>query len=349
MPVIMKIIFVLPLLLSAILANACSTFLLNINGRLLFGRNYDWVSGNGMLVTNYRGLSKTSLVAEGEKAVTWISKFGSISFNQYGKEFPHGGMNEKGLVVELMWLDAATYPSADNRGVVSELQWIQYQLDNCGTVEEVLATDKILRISNRNSVPLHFLVADAGGNAATVEFINGRLMAHKGKNLRQPVLTNTPYAEAIQKTTTGKDAANDNSVERFATACRMVQQLQTTGNKETAVDDAFGVLNKVAQGDFTKWKIVYDITARGIHFVASGKRKSLKLDAFDFACTAKPLYLDINTAKEGNLAAGFMPLTAAENKQFIQVSAKESKSYIDVSAESIERVAAYFGKAECKE
>jgi choloylglycine hydrolase len=32
------------------------------------------------------------------KTISWISKYGSITFNQYGREFPTGGMNEKGLV-----------------------------------------------------------------------------------------------------------------------------------------------------------------------------------------------------------------------------------------------------------
>jgi penicillin V acylase-like amidase (Ntn superfamily) len=27
------------------------------------------------------------------------------------KEFPNGGMNEKGLVVEMMWLDGTSFPT----------------------------------------------------------------------------------------------------------------------------------------------------------------------------------------------------------------------------------------------
>ena len=42
--------------------------------------------------------------------ISWTSKFGNVTFNQYGKEFPTGGMNENGLVIELMWLNEARYP-----------------------------------------------------------------------------------------------------------------------------------------------------------------------------------------------------------------------------------------------
>ena len=120
---------------------ACTTFFINKNGQLIFGRNYDWVSGTGMICTNLKGLSKTSLKTTGGNTINWVSKYGSITFNQYGKEFPTGGMNEKGLVVELMWADGSQYPAADSRPVLGVLQWIQYQLDNNATIEEVIVTD----------------------------------------------------------------------------------------------------------------------------------------------------------------------------------------------------------------
>src|SRR6186997_948097 len=110
------------------LSFACTTFFINKNGQMVFGRNYDWVTGNGMVCTNQRGLAKTSFKTKDGETVSWVSLYGSITFNQYGKEFPTGGMNEKGLVVELMWLDGTVYPKADNRAEISVLQWIQYQL-----------------------------------------------------------------------------------------------------------------------------------------------------------------------------------------------------------------------------
>jgi penicillin V acylase-like amidase (Ntn superfamily) len=30
-----------------------------------------------------------------------------VTFNQYGRNFPSGGMNEAGLVIELMWLEGS--------------------------------------------------------------------------------------------------------------------------------------------------------------------------------------------------------------------------------------------------
>src|SRR5688572_29038273 len=100
-----KFIAFMLLLVYSAAAFPCSTFLLNKDGQLVFGRNYVWVSGNGMLVVNTKGVKKMAQLTEGENPAKWVSKWGSITFNQFGKEFPHGGMNEAGLVIELMWLD----------------------------------------------------------------------------------------------------------------------------------------------------------------------------------------------------------------------------------------------------
>jgi penicillin V acylase-like amidase (Ntn superfamily) len=178
---------------------ACTTFFINKDGQMIFGRNYDWITGNGMVCTNLRGLSKTSDKTSDGATISWISKYGSITFNQYGKEFPTGGMNEKGLVVELMWLDGTKYPEADDRPAVGVLQWIQYQLDNCSTVDELIATDKTIRIASKGT-PLHYLVADSSGNVATIEFLDGKMKVHKGKELPFAVLTNDMYSSSLEQT-----------------------------------------------------------------------------------------------------------------------------------------------------
>ena len=190
---------------------------------MVFGRNYDWVSGSGMVNTNLRGLAKTSFQMREGKTISWVSQYGSITFNQYGKEFPTGGMNEKGLVVELMWLDETVYPAPDSRPAISVLQWIQYQLDNSTTIEEVIATDKILRIATVGATPLHYLVADKQGKAATIEFLDGRMIVYRGKDLSIPVLTNSTYQTSLSHFKSSSDGSVDgSSLGRFSRACSMV-------------------------------------------------------------------------------------------------------------------------------
>ncbi len=332
-------------------ATACTTFFINQNGQLLFGRNYDWVSGSGMVHTNLRGLAKTSFPMREGKTISWISKYGSITFNQYGKEFPTGGMNEKGLVVELMWLDETRYPVPDSRPAISVLQWIQYQLDNCATVEQVLATDKIVRIASVGTTPLHYLIADKQGNAATIEFLNGQMIVHQGKDLRVPVLTNNTYKESalyFESASTGS-ARNGNSLERFAKACSMVQQYNLK-TKDSPVDYSFDILREVAQRDFTKWSIVYDIKDSKIYFRTNSHQptRSVSFGSFNFACTGNPTAFNINTLTEGDVSARFSPYSSDLDLKIIQNSFLESGDRISVPAAYIQKINEYPAVIRCK-
>lgn len=331
---------------------ACSTFLLSKDGRYVFGRNYDWVTGNGMIITNARGVAKTSFMPGNTKGISWTSLYGSTTFNQFGKEFPHGGMNEKGLVVELMWLNETMYPAADERAALNELQWIQYQLDNCSTIEEVIATDKTIRINRAGAAPLHYLVADANGKAATIEFLNGNMIVHKEKELAFPVLTNTIYKDAVQQYKSQKDSKQlDNSVERFATACNMIQQYQSGNNGQDPVHYAFSILDKVSQKGYTKWSIVYDITNRQVYWITDEQpqRKQLSFSAIDFSCKGiSAPSLDLKSPHTGMVSKYLTPLSFEQNKSVITASARESRSQIDIQPASITRAAEFYKQVACK-
>jgi choloylglycine hydrolase len=352
----MKKLLWLLVLYFAIQANhACTTFLLNKNGQLAFGRNYDWLTGAGMVYNNLRGLAKTSLSPEGS-STSWVSKYGSVTFNQYGKEFPTGGMNEKGLVVELMWLSGSEYPKPDNRSSMMVLQWVQYQLDNCSTIEEVIATDAKVRISQTGNPPLHYLVADAKGNAATIEFLNGKTVVHKGSDLSIPVLTNTDYAtsakmakEAQTNSSVKSEVFNDNSLSRFANACSMVNTFQQTDVKKPIVDYAFDILNKVSQRNFTVWSIVYDITNKAVYFKtsASPQVKSLSFNEVKFDCISPLLSFDMNQSFKGNISKQFVPFTKEANEKLVQKSALESRREVKISEEEIRRTVDYAAAIKC--
>ncbi len=170
----------------------CTTFVLRQGNHIVFGRNLDWITGSGLIMTNPRYLQKTALIDVSQNPITWTSKYGSITFNQVGRDLPYGGMNEAGLVVEHMTLDETVYPSDDNRHTISACQWIQYQLDNYSTVEEVIKSDTLLRIIDPGS-KIHFLVCDKAGNVVSIEFINGKMVYHTGKDLPVEVLANSNY------------------------------------------------------------------------------------------------------------------------------------------------------------
>jgi len=349
----MKKLFTSALLyvITAHISLACTTFFINKNGQLVFGRNYDWITGAGMVCTNLRGLQKTSMKAEDGKTISWVSHYGSITFNQYGKEFPTGGMNEKGLVVELMWLDGTRYPEPDDRPAVGVLQWIQYQLDQSATVDAVIATDKLLRLTSKEP-PLHYLIADAEGNVATIEFLNGKMTVHKGKELPFPVLTNSTYDKSIQQTkgTIGNRPFTDNSIDRFAKACSMVKQFQTQDINTPVVDYAFSILNNVSQNDWTKWSIVYDITNRKISFKSHGfsNVKSISFSSFDFNCSSTSKMYNINQNITGEVSALFKNFSIDDSRPILETAIKESSSQVAISENVKEGILNYSREIKCK-
>ncbi len=285
---------------------ACTTFSFRDNkGNIIFGRNFDFPVGTGHIEINKRNLRKTAFVNPPEKPFEWVSKYGSITFNQIGKEFPYGGMNEAGLVIEQMWLQETQYPPVDNRPGLTDLQWIQYQLDNSKSVDEVIASDTLIRISPYSVSKLHFLVADAHGNVASIEFVGGRMVVHRGNNMPFPVLTNCTYDNSLaykQSIDKGENrefsAWTENSSGRFAKAAALIQEF--TGDRDI-VDYSFTILDSVAQAGSTQWSIVYDITNRIIRFKTQKNSgiQSLKLVDFDFSCDGPEIFAVISDTIRG--------------------------------------------------
>ncbi len=333
---------------------ACTTFCINKNGQIVFGRNYDWVTGAGIANTNQRGLFKTSMKVGNASTISWISAYGSITFNQYGKEFPTGGMNEKGLVVELMWLDGASYPAADNRPALGVLQWVQYQLDNAATVAEVIQSDTKIRI-DENDTPLHYLVADAAGNVAAIEFLNGKMMVHKEAELPFPVLTNDTYASSVQTARPIVEkgsgiSLNSNSLDRFVKACSMVKKFNETQMDVPVTDFAFSILDKVAQGSYTKWSIVYDISHKRIHFKTDANRnvKTIQFEVFDFACNNPATMFNMNQDGKGDISKQFILPDIKIKQQVLHQAVTGSSSRVTISKKEEEELLGYEAGVSCK-
>lgn len=326
-------------------ADACTTFCLRDDGRILFGKNYDWNVGDGLLVVNQRGLARTAGV-EGDKPASWVSRYGSVTFNQYGRDFPSGGMNEKGLVIELMWLEGVRYPTPDQRPAVDVLQWIQYNLDSHATVAEVLAADQKIRI--KGEVPLHYLVADRKGQVATVEFLDGRLVAHTGKDLPVAALTNSTYQQSETFRQTAKDPQGRGSLERFARAADRVAKFD--GEKGDAVAYAFETLDQVAQGSYTQWSIVYEIDRGRIHFRTQSHRpiRTLSLAGLDFDCGHPVRVLSLDKKVEGDVAGHLVPYTREINDGLVHASFRKTRFLASTPDAEIQKVVTYPEGAVCR-
>lgn len=313
-------------------AHACTTFCLKKGERAVFGKNYDWMVPDGLVIVNKRGVSKAASVMPPEKPAKWTSKFGSVTFNQYGREQPSGGMNERGLAIELMWLDETRYPDPDGRPGLGCLDWIQYQLDTHATVAEVVRHAGDLRVSSMAKI--HFLVCDKGGSCATVEFLDGKPVIHTGADLPMRVLTNDTYQNSLrylQRNPTG--ASGPGSLARFGRAAARVDAYKT-GDPVTY---AFQTLAAVAQGDYTQWSIVYDLQQGRVHWRThlNPRVRSVALADFNFSCVAPVKILDIHEG-QGKVAALFTNYTAERNRALVEAAFRKTPMLAEVPPEEIE-------------
>jgi choloylglycine hydrolase len=338
---------VLALALAPAPPRACTTFCFEQDGALVFGKNYDWGVDDGLVIVNKRGVAKRSVTEN--STLEWTSRHGSVTFNQYGREFPNGGINEKGLVLELMWLDETEYPAPDARGALPTLQWIQYQLDNAATVDEVLASDGRVRIQG-NVAKIHFLVADAGGNVAAVEFLDGKLVVHRGDDLPYRALTNDCYAHSVEYARSFNRAAHElstSSLDRFAVAALAAEAGPPKG--ATPVDAAFEVLARVAQGEYTQWSIVYDIAAMRVYFRTRAHPEVRWIDVtkLDFDCASPVRVLDLDAPLAGDVTGRFADYSYDANRRLVGASYAQTEFLRDVPAAALDELARYPDATRC--
>ena len=98
---------------------SCTAFCLDNGNRPVFGRNFDWSLGDALVIINKRGITKKAIstqTGDADKQFKWVSRYASATFNQFGREFPLGGMNEAGLVVAALMLDTTRMPQRQGSG-----------------------------------------------------------------------------------------------------------------------------------------------------------------------------------------------------------------------------------------
>lgn len=302
-------------LLVAAPAIACSAFLVEGGADFAVAKSYDWDVDTGVVIANRRGVAKKALVLDPrQRAHAWTSKYASVTFNQYGAEMPNGGMNEAGLVVEVLWLKASRYPDADERPVLNELQWIQWALDTQGTTAQLVAAAPTVRVAPAWA-KVHYFVCDGTRACATFEYIDGKLAVRSDLPFR--ALTNHTYDASAKYVAQkrSKMPRGTGSLERFA---RIAHARAQTNVGATA----FEYLDNVSQGSYSVWHIAYLPGQKQIQFrtYEHGAIKTVQVDKLGLGCADTPRLLDIQRAKGGDVTVEFVPYTTAANAALLRRS-----------------------------
>lgn len=319
---------------------------------MVLGKNYDWHLEFGYLMINKRHAAKTAMQAgtDKDKAATWTSRYGSVTFNQYGREFPMGGMNEAGLAVEIMMLDETEYPIPDSRPVIKNLQWVQYQLDRFATVAELIAGLSQVRIPPSETYGLHYFACDKTGQCASIEFLKGRTVVHTKETLPVPVLTNSTYQSslAFYKQVGSNSSASIGSLDRFARAAGLIRAFDPR-KSGALLDYAAAIQKSIAMGAYTKWSILYDFRNERIYFktLSEPELKYVDLRALDFSCRTPVKALDLNLDATGDVRALFGDYTRPMNYELIKKALKQTNLHTHDSDEWIRFRSAYPESTQC--
>lgn len=302
----------------------CSAYFLP-NGTL--GKNYDWYvkHGHAAVFVNPRRVFRTAMdlsPPEGGKPKEWTSRYGSVTFTQFGNGFPLSGMNEPGLSVEVLQLDDAEFPLPRwEEPYLNEAQFIQFILDTAANVDEAIALlPSIWMVQALSGV--HYLIADPSGASAAIEFIGGRTLVHRGAQ----VLTNGPYKDDMQ----GKN----NSFSRFTdwlpgpNSSRRFARLQAAAAEKRSVPDSLHEV-RIDHGATdavffrTQWTLIHHLQDRVIDFSnRGGSRLSVNLREFDFEKLRGTQVYDIDAHPRNqppiDVSSSMMPYHPAFNEALVQ-------------------------------
>ena len=281
----MKTLFIVTLLIAGMLTTytqACTRVVyLGKNGMIVTGRTMDWKEDlKSNIYVFPRGIERAG--ADKGNTIHWKSKYGSVITAGYDIG-TSDGMNEKGLVANLLYLtESDYYRPNDTRPVMGISIWTQYVLDNFATVDEAVKelSKETFRIDapdmpNGAKSTLHLAISDASGNSAIFEYIKGKLIIHEGKEYQ--VMTNSPsYEQQITLNNYWQQIGGlvmlpgtNRAADRFVRASFYINVIPQTDNQREAVAGVFSVIRNVsvplgistpAQPNIssTRWRTVAD-------------------------------------------------------------------------------------------
>lgn len=260
----------------------------------LLAKNHDSKSGHGTLIQNLPGQKKIAYGFHAGEKASWTSIYGSITINQLGKEFPVGGINEAGLVVEHLYLGTSEYPNIDAPSL-SELEWIQYQLDNFGSVAEVVSNINRLRIRPLETV--HFMIADPCGNSAVIDFIDGEAKIFNQEGAFQ-VFTQSSYQAARTYHLENKDKIERSGNKAIDNYALLMGHLGSSPTVD--LDLSFNLLDISSNkngAQKTQWNIVYDLEEACIFIKTNSfsQVRTVCMSDFDFEPSSIALASPIQT------------------------------------------------------
>lgn len=178
-------------------AEACTRALYHgSENTIITGRSMDWNDFNDPNIWVFpRGIKRSGQA--GVNSAEWVAKYGSVVTSMY-ELASVDGMNEKGLVMNLLYLAESDYgKSSSESPSISISLWGQYALDNFARVAEAIDALQAkpffiqsFNLPNGRPATAHLSLSDSLGDSAIIEYIDGKQVIHHGP--QYSVMTNSP-------------------------------------------------------------------------------------------------------------------------------------------------------------
>lgn len=231
----------------------------NPGGDVIFARNLDCECAIPMMLRlnengNYKSLAMLNMAELDWDETTYDSLETDAKLTLAAPYSPADGINEHGLAVAIMTDAAAVYPSHNSITLFDETL-PRLILDRAKTAQEAIQFAQKYNLFYSVS-PLHYMVADAAGNSAVIEFVDGKMAAtlkHKDYQIATNfTLYNNPKHEGFGK-------------ERY-------QNIEKELEKCNGIISESNALNLLKQnvipGD-EQWSAVYNLTKRNVRITFS--------------------------------------------------------------------------------
>ena len=240
----------------------CTVFVArNELDEILFCRNFDFVYTPVLqLFTSpsqgYKSVSTTALKFYGYTENFLFTGINKDNIHLLGSPYiPCDGMNEKGLAIGFLYIPEIDYKKDDTKITLNSTTMIRVILDKASTVKEAIELIKQYNVYFSADILCHYLLADASGDSALVEYWNGGvqvLTTHDNYQIATNYIACKPlnYEEDWFE------------IERARTVENSILESGGHLTNQQAIDLSVNVGGYIDGTDILQWTVIYNLTRK---------------------------------------------------------------------------------------
>lgn len=243
---------------------ACSLFAaLGDPESMVYGRNFDWHHSPAVVVLTsppdgFASISTVNLSFLGFSAAQADDLLNQSDADRerllQAPLLPIDGMNAAGLVVGMAAVPRGRDETDLSRPTIGSLEIMREMLDYAGTVAEALEIMSKYSIDFGGGPPIHYLIADANGEAALVEYGEGEMHVirnespwHLATNFLLESVAGEPGDRCWRYLILEEEIRSSSGRLSSRAAMRLLQEVSQDGPNPT------------------QWSAVYDLSAGAVH------------------------------------------------------------------------------------